>query len=73
MPDSAIRQATWYQLYVRLARPTLDWAGVGGAVWALGLCDYMKMPMEDATRMIVFGFVAALHGIRTVEKMKGVA
>jgi len=35
MPDSPIRLKWQYQLYARLARPTLDWVGVVGAAWAL--------------------------------------
>lgn len=73
MPDSALRKHWAFQLYVRLPRPTLDWTGVASATWALYLCDVMKMPMADATRIIVLAFVAALHGVRTFEKTKGVA
>lgn len=73
MPDHAIRANPAYQLYCRLARPTLDWVGVAGAAWSLGLSDFRQMPMEDGTRIIVLGFVAALYGIRTFEKTKGVA
>jgi hypothetical protein len=73
MPDAPLRSHWSYQLYVRLARPTLDWVGVAGAAWSLGLSDAVKMPMEDGTRIIVLGFVAALYGIRTFEKTKGVA
>lgn len=73
MPDSAVREKWWYQIYVRLARPTLDWVGVGGAAWSLGLSDWLDKPMPDGTRIIVLGFVAALYGVRTFEKAKGVA
>lgn len=73
MPDSEIRQKWWYQLYVRMARPTLDWVGVGAAAWALGLGDSFGNPMDEGTRIIVLGFVAALHSVKTFEKTKGVA
>lgn len=73
MPDSAIREKWLYQAYVRLARPTLDWVGVAGAGWSLFVGDYFAKPMPDGTRIIVLGFVAALYGIRTFEKTKGVA
>jgi hypothetical protein len=73
MPDSAVRSKWWYQIYVRLARPTLDWVGVAGAAWSLFVGDWWGNPMADGTRIIVLGFVAALYGIRTVEKAKGVA
>lgn len=73
LPDSEVRQKWWYQIYSRLARPTLDWVAVGGAAWALGLSDLLTKPMPDGTRIIVLGFVAGLYGIRTAEKKMGVA
>lgn len=73
MPDSAVRETWPYQLYARLARPTLDWIGCGGAAWSLGLGDWVGSPMDDGARIIVLGFVAALYGVRTFEKTKGVA
>lgn len=73
MPDSAVRQGTTYQLYVRLARPTLEWVGVAGAGWSLFVGDWMGLPMDEGSRLIVLGFVAALFSIRTYEKTRGVA
>lgn len=73
MPDHEVRQARWYQIYVRLARPSLDWIGGAGAAWSLFAGDMFDKPMPDGTRLIVLGFVAALYGVRTVEKVKGVA
>jgi hypothetical protein len=37
------------------------------------VCDWLENPMDDGTRIIVLGFIAALYGIRTVEKARGVA
>ncbi len=75
MPDSPIRAKVWYQIYARLARPTLDWMGVFGAGHAFGLFDGLRWfaPLDDGRSMIVLGFVAALYGVRTFEKAKGVA
>ena len=73
MPDSPIRQKGWYQIYARLARPTLDWIGAAGAAWSLFVGDWLGNPMADGTRIIVLGFVAALYGVRSFEKTKGVA
>lgn len=75
MPDSPIRQKGWYQVYARLARPTLDWTGVAGAAHAFGLFDGFGLftPANDGRAIIILGFVAALYGIRTVEKTQGVA
>ena len=71
LPDSPIRAKAWYQIYARLARPTLDWVGVAGTVWATFLGDVMGNPMEDGTRIIVLTFAGALHGIRSFEQVKG--
>lgn len=71
LPDSPVRSRTWYQIYARLARPTLDWVGVAGAAWALFIGDWIGNPMDDGTRIIVLGFAAALHGIRSFEQLKG--
>lgn len=75
LPDSPIRAATWYQIYSRLARPTLDWVGVAGAAHALGLFDGLHWfsPMDGARMIIALTFITALYGIRSAEKFKGVA
>lgn len=71
LPDSPIRSRGWYQIYARLARPTLDWIGCAGAAWSLFVGDWLGLPMEDGTRIIVLGFVAGLYGIRSFEQVKG--
>lgn len=73
MPDSPIRLKIWYQIYVRLARPSLAWVGVGGAIHSFGLLDRWLPPVDDGRAIIILGFVAALHGVQTFEKTKGVA
>jgi hypothetical protein len=75
MPDSPIRQKGWYQVFSRLARPTLDWVGVFGAAHAFGLFDGLGAftPANDGRAIIILAFVAALYGIRTAEKVTGVA
>ena len=73
MPDHPIRQARWYQIFVRLARPALDWIGNIGAAYALFLGHWIGRPMDAAYALIALSFVGALYGIRTIEKAKGVA
>lgn len=73
LPDHPIRQTWWWQIYARMARPTLDWIGAAGGAWALFVGDWLDRPMDEGTRIIVLGFVAALYGIRTFEKKSGVA
>ena len=73
MPDHAVRQKVWFQLYVRLARPTLDWVGVVGAAYALFLGHWIGKPMPETYAGLTLLFVGALYGIRTFEKKAGVA
>lgn len=73
LPDHPIR-ATWgWQAFVRLPRPMLDWVATASAAWALALSDAVGRPMGEAERIIALGFIAALYGVRTFEKTKGVA
>lgn len=73
MPDHPIRQKRWYQVFVRLARPTLDWIGNIGAAYALFIGHWFATPMPDTYALIVLTFVGGLYGVRTYEKQKGVA
>lgn len=73
MPDHPIRAARLYQLYVRLARPTLDWVTVAGVAYALVIGPAIRRPLEDGYLVQVLLFATAVFGIRTFEKVKGVA
>lgn len=73
MPDHPIRSSRWYQLYVRLARPTLDWSGVIGASYVMFLGHWINKPMPETYAGLVLLFVGALFSVRTFEKVKGVA
>lgn len=73
MPDHPVRQSKIYQLYVRLARPTLDWVTVVGVLYALLIGPAISRPLDDGYLVQVLLFATAVFGIRTVEKVKGVA
>lgn len=73
MPDHPVRNAVWYQLLVRLARPTLDWIGNVGAAYALFLGHWIGKPMPETYAVVTLMFVAALYGLKTYEKKAGVA
>lgn len=73
MPDHEVRQAKWYQLYVRLARPTLDWVTVAGVGYALVVGPAIGRPLEDGYLVQVLLFATGVFGVRTFEKVKGVA
>jgi hypothetical protein len=73
MPDHPLRQSRAFQLYVRLARPTLDWVGVVSALYAGLIGHAIGKPMSVEYALVVFFFAGSLFGIRTLEKIKGVA
>ena len=73
MPDHEIRNAWWYQLYVRLGRPTLDWVTVG-AVWYHMIAQPFWMGKFDVVAAgMALAWAAAVYGIKTYEKKAGVA
>jgi len=57
------------QAWREVIRPALS----DRQAWALFIGDWWGMPMADGTRIIVLGFAATLHGVRSFEKVKGVA
>lgn len=73
MPDHEVRQARWYQLYVRLARPTLDWVTVAGVLYAMLIGPAIGRPLAEGYLVQVLLFAGALFSIRSYEKVKGVA
>lgn len=73
MPDSPLRMKWWYQAYVRLARPTLDWVTVAGVLYALVIGPAIQRPLDDGYLVQVLLFATAVFSIRSYEKVKGVA
>lgn len=73
MPDHPIRNRTWYQLYVRLARPSLDWVTTAGVGYALIVGPAIQRPLDDGYLVQVLLFATAVFGVRSYEKVKGVA
>lgn len=73
MPDHEVRQARWYQLYVRLARPTLDWIADLAALYGMVIAPATGRPLDDGYLVQVLLFVGTVYGVRSFEKVKGVA
>jgi hypothetical protein len=73
MPDHAVRQAKWYQIYVRLARPSLDWATLGWFVWCTILEPVIKNRFDSTAVPMCLVWCATVYGFRYAEKIKGVA
>lgn len=73
MPDHAVRQTTLYQLFNRLARPTHDWLVAGGVGWGVWFGPMFLHPLDDGYLVQVLLYGGATFGVRTLEKIKGVA
>lgn len=73
MPDHEVRQSTWFQLFNRLARPSHDWIVAGGVGWAVLVGPMVSRPLDDGYLVQVLLYGGATFGIRTIEKIKGVA
>lgn len=72
-PDHEVRQTKSFQLYVRLARPTHDWLVAFGVGWALLGGPALGAPLDDGYLVQVLLYSGATFGVRTLEKIKGVA
>jgi hypothetical protein len=55
-----------------LPRKLLRWVSVLGAVGAMGALDAVGVPLDALNRGVILGFVAAVYGIRGIERIKGV-
>lgn len=73
MPDHAVRQKYWYQVYTRLARPTLDWVTVGGVYYQLIAQPYFQHKFDVVACTLALTWAGAVYGIKTFEKKVGVA
>jgi hypothetical protein len=73
MPDSPVRQERWYQLFNRLARPTHDWLVAGGVGWAVLFGPAFHNPLNEGYLVQVLLYGGATFGVRTLERIKGVA
>jgi hypothetical protein len=73
MPDHEVRQEKWYQVYVRLARPTLDWATIGWFAWVTILEPVVKDRFDSTAAPMCLVWCATVYGFKFAEKIKGVA
>jgi len=72
MPDHEVRQQRWYQVYVRLARPSLDWATLAWFIWCTMVQPIVSQFDIVATGMCL-AWCAAIYSVKTYEKRTGVA
>lgn len=73
MPDHEIRSNGWYQAYVRLARPTLDWVTVGAVAYHMVAQPFYMGKFDIVAAGLSLTWAAAVYGIKTYEKRAGVA
>src|SRR3546814_388208 len=72
MPDHPIRHTRWWQMFVRLPRPALEWVTVGGVGYALIIGPAIQRPLGDGYLSQALLFAGGLFGVRAFEKVKGV-
>ena len=73
MPDHEIRSRPWYQGYVRLARPSLDWATIAWFIWVTILQPVIDNKFDIVACGMCLAWCAAVYSIKTYEKKAGVA
>lgn len=73
LPDHPIRNATWYQLFCRLWRPTLGWVGVLSGIYIFAVGPAIQRPVDPVVVAHWLVLVLAIYGIRSIEKLRGVA
>lgn len=73
MPDHEVRQEKWFQIYVRLARPTLDWITNAAVLWTMILQPLLFNKFDIVAATLALAWAAAVYGIKSFEKIKGVA
>lgn len=73
LPDHSVRQEKWFQIFSRLARPWHDWLVAFGVGWAVLFGPALNMLLPDGYLIQVLVYGGATFGVRTLEKIKGVA
>lgn len=73
LPDHPIRRHVLWQAFDRLWRPAAGWVAVLGALYAGGLGHLIGRPMAEPYLALWLTFVAAVLGLKSVEKLRGVA
>lgn len=73
MPDHWVRQQTWFQVFVRLARPSLDWATIAWFVWVTIIEPAGFRHFDPIACGMCLAWSATVYGFKYAEKIKGVA
>lgn len=73
LPDHPIRKTWQWQSFDRLWRPTAGWVVVGGTAYAGFIGHAIGKPMNEGYLAVWLTFAAAVLGLKSWEKLKGVA
>jgi hypothetical protein len=73
LPDHPMRAHWAWQMFDRLWRPTAGWVVVAGLVYAAGVGHAIGKPMGEGYLTVWLTFAAAMLGLKTIEKIRGVA
>ena len=73
LPDHPIRKHWAWQAFDRLWRPTAGWVVVGGTAYAGFIGHAIGKPMNEGYLAVWLTFAAAVLGLNSWEKLKGVA
>ncbi|MES2450300.1 MAG: hypothetical protein V4610_07010 [Pseudomonadota bacterium] len=73
MPDHRIREQAWYQAFVRLARPTLDWITNATVAWTMILQPLLFDRFDITAAGMSLAWAGTVYGFKFAEKIKGVA
>jgi RsiW-degrading membrane proteinase PrsW (M82 family) len=73
LPDHPIRKHVLWQMFDRLWRPATGWAVFAGTVYAGLVGPLIERPMAEGYLVAWLTFAAAVLGIKSFEKVRGVA
>jgi hypothetical protein len=73
LPDHPIRKHWAWQAFDRLWRPSSGWVVVIGTAYAGFIGPAIERPMGDTYLGLWLTYAALVLGIKTVEKIRGVA
>jgi hypothetical protein len=73
LPDHPIRKTWQWQSFDRLWRPTAGWVVVLGTAYAGFIGHAIGKPMNEGYLAVWLTFAAAVLGLKSWEKLKGVA
>jgi len=73
LPDHPMRKHWAWQAFERLWRPTAGWVVVFGTAYAGFIGHAIGKPMNEGYLAVWLTFAAAVIGIKSFEKIRGVA